>query len=84
MFPVAEEYQLTPCHMCTCALRALAGSVWSTFHFEQGLPCAILIADIAKFLHSTTHEVIVVEVSHTSGAHACHSHAACVRAAGLE
>lgn len=43
------------------------GSDWHTFHFEAGTLCSVLIDDIATFLRTTAKEVVVIEVSHTSG-----------------
>jgi hypothetical protein len=47
------------------------GSDWHTFHFEAGTLCSVLIDNIATFLNRTSKEVIVVEVSHTSGKELC-------------
>lgn len=43
------------------------GTSWHTFHFEEGTLCSDLINQIATFLSSTPKEVVVIEVSHTSG-----------------
>lgn len=47
------------------------GTAWHSFHFEEGPLCSVLISDIARFLAQSTHEVVVIEVSHTSGKCAC-------------
>jgi hypothetical protein len=37
------------------------GSAWVTFHFEQGVPCRVLMQDISDFLSAFTGEIVYVE-----------------------
>ena len=42
------------------------GTAWVTFHFEQGVPCSVLMRDVSDFLNTFTSEIVYVELGSES------------------